>query len=240
MLILALDTTSRAGSLALVRNGELVQEMCGDPTRTHGERLPLDFTRLCAAADVTLRDVNLLAVAAGPGSFTGLRVGIASIQGLAIALDRLIVPVPTLEAVAAAAPPHGRISAAWIDGQRGEVFGQMFSTPPHDDPLPAGPLVTAIGAPMAAAPEKLLDAWSIERPLRELTFHGDGAVRYADRIRAVLGSHARIGTAAPLAAAIARIAAAQPHRAVRAHAIVPVYVRRSDAELARARREGAG
>ena len=239
MLILALDTTSRAGSLALVRDGELVHEISGDPAKTHGERLPLDFARLCSAAGIALPDVDLLAVAAGPGSFTGLRVGIASMQGLAVALDRLVVPVPTLEAVADAAPRGDQSVAAWIDGQRGEVFGQMFSMADGDRHPAVAPLVTAIGGPMAATPEHLLDAWGVERALRDLVFHGDGAVRYADRIRAVVGPAARIGTAAALAGAIGRIAAAEPQRAVRPHAIVPIYVRRSDAELARARREGS-
>lgn len=239
MLILALDTTSRAGSLALVRDGELVHERLGDAARTHGERLPLDFNRLCAAAGIKLRDVDLLAVAAGPGSFTGLRVGIASMQGLAIALDRLVVPVPTLEAVAAAAPRSDGTLAAWIDGQRGEVFGQLFDVPATRRNGELGPLVTAIGEAAAATPENLLDAWRSARPLRELAFHGDGAVRYADRIRAAAGPDARIGTAAALAAAVGRIAAAEPHRAVRPHAIVPIYVRRPDAELARARRGGS-
>lgn len=237
MLILALDSTSRAGSLALVRDGELVHQICGDPALTHGERLPLDFSRLCAAAGVTLRDVDLLAVAAGPGSFTGLRVGIASVQGLAVALDRLVVAVPTLEAVAAAAD-GGATVAAWIDGQRGEVFAQLFTVADAGGKAPAQRLM-GIGSPVAATPESILEAWSAERRLRDLAFHGDGAVRYADRIRAAAGPDARIGTAVPLAGAIGRIAAAAPQRAVRPHGIIPIYVRRSDAELARARRQGS-
>ena len=244
MLILALDTTSRAGSLAVVRDGELVHEMSGDPALTHGQRLPLDFARACEAAGVALRDIELFAVAAGPGSFTGLRVGIAAVQGLAMALDRRVVPVSTLEAVAATASGTDRSVAAWVDAQRGEVFAQLFKAdrgPGTRDVTGARPL-DAAGAwpPISATPEAVLAAWRENVPLETVTFLGDGAVRYADRIRAVLGPDARIADAAVrLAGVIGMLAANEPHRAVLPHAIVPIYVRRSDAELARARRESS-
>src|SRR5512143_1763445 len=74
MLILSLDTTSRTGSAAGVQDGRVLAETLGDPARTHGERLPGDLMRALAEAGVALRQVGLFAVAAGPGSFTGLRV----------------------------------------------------------------------------------------------------------------------------------------------------------------------
>ena len=85
MLVLALDTTTRAGSVAVVDDDALLSEIVGDPSRTHGERLPRDLMRALEAASVPLESIDLLAVAAGPGSFTGLRVGIAAMQGLAMA-----------------------------------------------------------------------------------------------------------------------------------------------------------
>src|SRR3712207_3323697 len=103
MLILALDTTTRAGSAALVRDGAIVREHVGDPLLTHGQRLPADLMQLIAAAGMTLDAVDLFAVAAGPGSFTGLRVGIATVQGLAMATGKRIVPVSVLDALARAA-----------------------------------------------------------------------------------------------------------------------------------------
>ena len=139
MLILALDTTSRAGSLAIVRDGELIHQISGDPSLTHGQRLPLAFRRVGDGAAVTLADIDLLAVAAGPGSFTGLRVGIAAIQGLAMALDRRVVPVSTLEAVAFSAPAADTHVAAWVDAQRGEVFAQLWSrVAEHGEPRNGG------------------------------------------------------------------------------------------------------
>ncbi len=215
-----------------MRDGDLVHEVSGDAALTHGQRLPLDFTRVCEGAGVALQDIELFAVAAGPGSFTGLRVGIAAIQGLAIALNRRVVPISTLEAVAATAARADGSVAAWVDAQRGEVFAQLFEGPGTHQSAGASP-------PIAAPPEAVLEAWREHVPLATVAFHGDGAVRYADRIRAVLGPDARIAAPGALAGAIGKIAAHEPHRAVLPHAIVPLYVRRSDAELARARRESS-
>ncbi len=235
VLILAIDTTSRAGSVALAREGAVLYEMTGDPSLTHGQRLPLDFTRACREAGVSLEDIDLFAVAAGPGSFTGLRVGIAAIQGLAFAMNRAVVPVTTFEAVAAAARSSSPKIAAWVDAQRGEVFAQLFERRPVP---PDGTGASPLDAPISASPEAVLARWS-DKDLGDASFEGDGAVRYADRIRAALGMRTRIADAVPpLASAIARIAAKSPDRAVLPHAIVPVYVRRPDAELARERRGG--
>ena len=83
MILLALDTTTAAGSVALWRDG-LIEERAGDPARSHAERLPADLVALLSAHGLAPRDVERYAVAAGPGSFTGIRIGIATIQGLAL------------------------------------------------------------------------------------------------------------------------------------------------------------
>ena len=84
MVILALETATRRGSLALWIDGD-VAAMAGETERTHGERLPNEMTTWLAAQGRTLADVDYFAVVSGPGSFTGLRVGVATIQGLALA-----------------------------------------------------------------------------------------------------------------------------------------------------------
>src|SRR4029077_9156984 len=94
MRVMALDTTGRAGSVALVEDGRIVREQEGDATHTHGERLPGEL----AALGVPFSAVDVFAVAIGPGSFTGLRIGLASIQGLALVSRRRVVGVSALEA----------------------------------------------------------------------------------------------------------------------------------------------
>lgn len=226
MLVLALDTTTRAGSAALVEKGRVRAELTGDPALTHGQRLPADLMRVLERGGASLHDVDLLAVAAGPGSFTGLRVGIAAMQGLAVAANLRIVAVPTLEALARAGADGTAPVAPWMDAQRGQVFAALF---------------TADGArllvqPTSLTPQETLEGLSGSRPRAAVRFVGDGAVRYRELIARHLGADAVLLPAVPrLAAVIGRIALEQPERAVIPHSVVPVYVRRPDAEIARIR-----
>lgn len=226
MLILALDTTSRAGSVAVVGDAQVLVELAGDEAMAHGQRLPGALADACDRAGVTVGSIDLLAVAAGPGSFTGLRIGIATMQGLATALGIRIVPISTLEALAAAAPEStGRVST-WIDAHRAEVFAQVFERTVAG----AAPLVEAMAgaaADVLAAHRAVLDGAG---------FQGDGAVRYQAEIRTAFPD-ARIARVVPsLAGALGRIAAAEPDRGVLPHAVIPIYVRRPDVEVARDRR----
>jgi tRNA threonylcarbamoyladenosine biosynthesis protein TsaB len=230
--ILSLDTASAAGSVALVRDDGVVIERQGDASRTHGQRLPRELMSVLDDGGVRLADVDLFAVAIGPGSFTGLRIGIATMQGLALANGKLVVPVSTFEAlhqmtVRAAAGVAATLSTAvWIDAHRGEVFATLYDE--------RGGVVHA---PTSLHPDATLEAWAGNVNGR-VVFAGDGAVRYRDVISARLGAGAEIpAEVSPLAGIIGRIALDEPRRAVRPHAVVPLYVRRSDAELARDRRQ---
>lgn len=229
MIVLALDTTTRAGSVAVVVRGQIAAELLGDAALTHGQRLPGDLWRALQTASVALADLDLLAVAAGPGSFTGLRVGIAAMQGIAVATGRRIVPVSALDALAHVAADEGPTGAigVWMDAQRGQVFGALYE--PGARRLIAGPI--------AATPDATLASWNVAAgdPPR---FIGDGAVRFADVLRRRFGADVRIAPPPPLAGTIGRLAATAPERAMLPHAVVPIYIRRPDAELARLARHG--
>jgi tRNA threonylcarbamoyladenosine biosynthesis protein TsaB len=227
MIVLALDTTGRAGSAAIVQGGVVLAELSGDPAVTHGQRLPGELMRLVDDACIALEAVDLLAVAAGPGSFTGLRVGIATMQGLAVATGKPIVPISTLEALARAGFNEGdALVAPWIDAQRGEVFGALYDTGR-----------TPIGEPTALPPAATLTSLATIAGGRRIRLVGDGAVRYSNTIASALDVRADVDPVVPtLASWIARIAAEAPGRAIAPHAVAPIYVRRPDAELARDRR----
>jgi tRNA threonylcarbamoyladenosine biosynthesis protein TsaB len=226
VLILALDTTSRAGSAAVVRDGAVVLEQAGDAAETHGQRLPRDLMRLLDAARVRLSDVDLFAVAAGPGSFTGLRVGIATMQGLAMAADRRIVPVSALQALARAARDGAAHLAPWIDAQRGEVFAALYAPDAR----------TLVLEPSAERPERTLERWARSRPAGPVRFVGDGAGRYRDAIARLDPPASIVPAMPPLAGVVGEIAHEQAGSAVAPHGVVPIYIRRSDAELARDRK----
>jgi tRNA threonylcarbamoyladenosine biosynthesis protein TsaB len=226
MRLLALDTTARAGSVALARDGAIVEARAGDPSRTHGERLPGDVLRLLSDHNLVPSDIDVYAVAAGPGSFTGLRVGIACVQGLALANGRRVVAVSALDALAnigQSAAGEGFI-AAWIDAQRGEVFAALYAAS------------SVVEAPSVGTPARTLESWRARLDDRPVLALGDGAGRYEHLLRAA-GPHVRLfEPAAPmLAPSIAELALKEvaAGRTIAPHAIVPIYIRRPDAELAR-------
>jgi tRNA threonylcarbamoyladenosine biosynthesis protein TsaB len=226
LIILALDTTTRAGSAAVLRDTAVIAELSGDPSLTHGQRLPGEVMRVLDRAGVGIDEVDLFAVAAGPGSFTGLRVGIATVQGLAMARGRRIVAVSALEALARAGANAERPVAAWMDAQRGEVAAALYA--------PDG--TTTLIEPHSAKPEIVLDRWTEAMDLTTAAFIGDGAVAYRELIAARAGGGATVTPPPSLAGFVGAIAAADPARGVLPHAVVPIYIRASDAELARARR----
>jgi tRNA threonylcarbamoyladenosine biosynthesis protein TsaB len=228
VLILALDTTTSSGSCALARDGRVVSEQVNDAPNAHAEHLPGDLMSLLDGAGVALPDVDVFAVATGPGSFTGLRIGIATMQGLAFAERKPLVGVSGFAALVriaqAGLPPRRSepqaIVAAWVDAWRGEVFAAQY-----EDGREAQ-------APVVSRPEVLLEGLRG----RPTDFIGDGVLAHVDSIRRILGGSARFADplAPPLAGAIALIAGAEALSGkYPPHAIRPLYIRRTDAELAR-------
>ena len=278
MLILALDTTSRAGSVALARDAGVLDQQRGDPSRTHGERLPGDIRDLLERHGLTVADVDLYAVAAGPGSFTGLRVGIATIQGLALAHARPVVPVSALVALAHGAlissggpVQDAELIAACMDAQRREVFSALYARSAMerdrreqatgavthgevaDLAEPAEPAehekhadvgetaagLDVIEPPFVGRVEEMLGAWAGHFRGRTVCFVGDGALMCRQVLTECLKDAAQFIEPLPcLASSVALIAAARAAagEAVVPHAIRPIYMRRPDAELARAAR----
>ena len=232
VLILSLDTTTVAGSCALFSGGHVLREQASDPAISQATRLPGDLMALHAAEGVALADVEAFAVGIGPGSFTGLRVGIATMQGLALATGKPLVGISAFDALARMAggsgtplradPPRARV-ATWIDAWRGEVFAALYEGGREVEP------------PSVEPPARLLSRLSELAPI----FSGDGAAFHAPGIVEALGDRARFTEpiAPLLAGSMAALAAAVLARGDRPlpHAIRPLYVRRSDAELARDR-----
>ncbi len=244
MLVLALDTTGRPGSLALHRDGRLLVERASEPSRSPGERLPGEIASLLREFGLSVADVDVYAVTTGPGSFTGMRVGIATIQGLALVNHKPVVPVSALEALACqqTARSAGRV-AAWIDARRSEVFAALYDVAPGAGaaPDPATGLIELI-SPEVGGPDALLDGWTRRGHVTgtPIVFTGDGAVAYRSTIERAVGAAARVlDPPACLTGLVADIAAARAGAggAVSPHAVVPVYVRRPDADVARERRD---
>jgi tRNA threonylcarbamoyladenosine biosynthesis protein TsaB len=243
MRVLALDSTTRDGSVALLdvsaTDGAVtrVDERLGDSARTHAERLPSELTDLLAAHHLSVADVDLFAVASGPGSFTGLRIGIATMQGFALATGRPLIGVSALEALARSASLSGGVTtpadreadttvAAWMDAYRRDVFSSLYRSEPDG-------ALTELEGPRVDDPLATLTRWRAAGFL-PAGFIGTGATVYAAGIASIFPS-AGVAAAPPLAAAIGSLAAARFARGESPHpaGLQPLYVRRPDAELAR-------
>ncbi len=253
MLILALDTTTRAGSCALSRDGVVLREEAIDPSRQLAVQLPDAFEAVLALGDAELREVDAFAVATGPGSFTGLRIGIATMQGFAFAEEKPLIGISALTALSAVASPAflGSRIATWIDAWRGDVYAALYEDGrAAEEPVVANPadLLDAIAggpdqpSPLGAFGQASTVGSSAGHALaaNDILFIGDGAATYRDMILARLGGAARIAEpASPLLSGIIAMLATIKYRNGHLpppHAIRPLYVRRPDAELARDRR----
>jgi tRNA threonylcarbamoyladenosine biosynthesis protein TsaB len=242
MLILALDTTTSGGSVALALDGLLLESLAGDPAISHGQRLPAEIVTVLARQRKQVADIELYGVAVGPGSFTGLRIGIATVQGLALVSRRPVVGVTTLEALAVAAAwtepaiAPGHLVAVWLDAQRGEVFSSFFRAVAAPQPSGFRYRLDPAGEARVESPEESVERLGPLAVVSPTWLVGDGAIRYRDRAARL--SLAGILAPPPLAPSIAQVAfdRAAAGGSTTPHAIRPVYVRRPDAELARERR----
>lgn len=237
MRVLSLDTTTREGSVALVDDGRVVDERIGDRSRTHAERLPAELLAPLAARGWALPDIDLFAVAAGPGSFTGLRIGIATIQGLALVQQRPVVAVSALSAlgqIGSLGAHPGELVGAWIDAHRREVFTALYRVG-GAEPFEPDRLIEIEG-PMVGEPTATLRRWDASVSGGPATIIGDGAALYADAIgNASAPAYRLLRDVPPLAGAIGRMALVLARSGTRPGpaGVQPLYVRRPDAEIAR-------
>jgi tRNA threonylcarbamoyladenosine biosynthesis protein TsaB len=229
MLILALDTTTPKASCAVARDGVVLNAEPIDTSRQLALQLPGALRDILDLSAVALDEIDAFAVATGPGSFTGLRIGIATMQGLAFGLTRPLIGISGLTALRAVASPAflGSRIATWVDAWRGDVYAALFEDGQQ------------IGEPVVAKPSDLLEALAPHKAgfANDITFIGDGAETYKDLIVSHLGHAARLAdpTVPLLGAVIAMLATIEYKNGHRPppHAIRPIYVRRSDAELGR-------
>jgi tRNA threonylcarbamoyladenosine biosynthesis protein TsaB len=127
LLILSIETSTRPGSVALLRGGELLAQKTGDEKSSHSAQLLSDIKELLHHRQINLKQIELLAAAVGPGSFTGLRIGLATAKALAKALKIPLAGVSTLEA---ASQSYGNIgtNSVILPAGRSEFFVQSFKT----------------------------------------------------------------------------------------------------------------
>lgn len=170
-VILALETATRAGSVVVARGDTILASRAGDASASHSTDLIENLDAVLRDAGVELPDVDLFAAAIGPGSFTGLRIGLATVKSLAVSLSRKCVGVPTLAAIAHLSGADKYV-VALLPAGRGEVFAQMFAS--RDDQL------TSLDEPAHISPHALLGKYGDHQ---ELTWAGEGAQAQLELLR---------------------------------------------------------
>ena len=166
MKILALESTAVAGSAALVEDEKVLGEFYCNTALTHSQTLMPMVEQLLACTRTALEDVDLFAVTAGPGSFTGVRIGVSSVKGIAMALEKPCCAVSTLEAMACGASMVEGLVCALMDARCGQVYTALFRVSGgRVERLTKDSAVSAAEAAAACA------AW----PGEKLYLAGDGA-----------------------------------------------------------------
>ncbi|HAJ26105.1 MAG TPA: tRNA (adenosine(37)-N6)-threonylcarbamoyltransferase complex dimerization subunit type 1 TsaB [Syntrophus sp. (in: bacteria)] len=223
MNILALDTSGETASVAILRDETVLGEIFLDLGRNHSEILLPSIEHLLTATGLELMAIDVFACTVGPGSFTGIRIGVGTIKGLALAADRPVVGLSALEVLAMDAMGFQRKICPMIDARREQVYAGLYADNGSEG------LICII-------PEQLIKANEfLELIEGETVFTGTGAVKYRDIIQRgltgkgffVVGHRNRVHASTVGVLAGREALAGGLTDAVK---LVPLYLRRSEAE----------
>lgn len=223
MRLLAIDTATEVCGIGLWMDGDMRAELSLAHGQTHARHLMAGIQAVLELAGVALTDVEALAVTHGPGSFTGLRIGLSTVKGLAMAMNRPAVGISSLEALAFQAEGTEDLICPMIDARRKEVYWSLYRrTAQGLEPMEPEQVGPAVGA-----------ATRIKAPCQ---FIGSGARVYRNLLEGTLAvpgrwspdDHSAIRVSAVARLAVQRL---EGDTAYDINALRPAYLRRSDAEL---------
>jgi len=227
MKVLAVDTSTRVGAVGFLDTASgAFAEINISIGQTHSQRLLGSIDYLLRSIECPLANVDVLAVSIGPGSFTGLRIGISIMQGLALAEEKGLTPFSSLAALAQNYAGCSHPVCPMIDARRGEVFTGLFR-------FDGAVLLQEV-------PEQAVPASEIVKldSSEKTVFVGDGARAYADAIKSGMSAEYVIAPehlSHPRGVSMARLACATRGEGIDPAEIRPRYLRRSNAELAKER-----
>ena len=231
MKILAIDTSTPLASIALAVDDQIVAESLINTNRTLSSRLMTEIERLLTSAGLAFADIDIFASAIGPGSFTGVRGGVATVQGLALAVGRPCAGFSSLAMLAMNFSLSPTLVCPLLDARKSEAYAAVYDC---SSVLPA-PLIVDCVLPPALLLEQIAALTD-----QSIIFVGDGAVRYHDQIAERLGERALFAPFphhAPRAANGILLVqqAARQEELLEPAQLLPRYLRASDAELMKAK-----
>lgn len=126
MLILGIESSALVASLALLRDDTVIMEYTSNDKKTHSQTLMPMLEQMVAISQIELGEIDAIAISHGPGSFTGLRIGAATAKGLGMALNKPVIGVPTLEAMAMNIIGSASIISPMMDAKRNQVYNGLY------------------------------------------------------------------------------------------------------------------
>ena len=182
MKILGIDTSTPIGSIALIDGDNLVAEHTLNIVQAHSSRLMPAIDSVLKWGNITVEALDGCAVGIGPGSFTGIRIGVATIKSVCYALDKPIVGVSTLEAIAYNLQSTNGIICPLLDARRNEIYGTVFH---------GGTEWQRLSEDLCLPIDAFLDRLDTDVPSNGIiNFVGDGLLTYGDAVRERLGQNA--------------------------------------------------
>ena len=183
MKILGVDTSTPIGSVALIDGEDLVAEHTLNIVRAHSSRLMPAIDNVLKWGDITVADLDACAVGIGPGSFTGIRIGVATVKSICYALDTPVVGVSTLEAIAYNLRWTEGVICPLLDARRSEIYGTFFR---------GGAEWCRLSEDLCLSIDAFLDRVSLETDSGDtISFVGDGLLDYGAAVQARLGTRAQ-------------------------------------------------
>jgi tRNA threonylcarbamoyl adenosine modification protein YeaZ len=228
VIVLAIDTCDSRGSVAVLRDGDILKVIAHDSDEDYSSWLLPAVGECLAGGGVAMRDVDAYAVAAGPGSFTGVRVGLTTVKAWAEVYGKRTAAISRLEAMAAEAAARTAWVAAFANAHREQVYGAVFHR--------VGDGLTRLGEEMVMAPGKFVEAASEFAKDESISwvstdaecFVGEGAWKAREKRGERIESVSRVR--APMIGRLG-LAALAEGRFTDALALDANYVRRPDAEI---------
>jgi tRNA threonylcarbamoyladenosine biosynthesis protein TsaB len=233
--ILSIDTATKITGLALHQDEQLVAESFLHTSKTHSERVMPMILQLMENAGLSFSDLNAVAVASGPGSFTGLRIGMATAKGIAQVRNLPVIGVNTLDALAQNGLGFTGLISPILDARKNEVYNALYRNQ-HG-------MLERVSEYRAIAPEKLLEELSVSS--ESVLFVGDAVATYQGLIATTLAAQAVFfaeNMSLPRGSQVGGLAAKRLAlgESDDLYGLKPFYIRQSEAEVTWAKRFGQG
>lgn len=227
MLTLAFDTSSKTVAVALLRDDVIIYDAIINIDLNHSEVLLSAINYACLQTRIKISEIDLFACIIGPGSFTGLRIGVSTLKGLMLATGKPAVGISSLAALALNVGKSSKIICSAMDAGRGQVYTAFYRYNENG-------LLDQIGTDKAVDPREI-----ILNPEQEIIFVGDGAIKYSGIISNNINNKINIASSAQQyirASSVGILGREKYNRneLLNAETFVPVYLRSADARVKKA------